>query len=115
LIGTVSPSRRLTSRVDASGEVWVYWQCGVRVDLSRVRNVSAGGMFLELNKPLAKGQTAKLHFLVPEGAIQANAEVRYAFPGQGLGLKFIAVEKECGPKLAEMLRRLRAMQRAANK
>ena len=112
MIGTLSPSRRLTSRVDAGGEVWVYWQCGVRTDISRVRNVSAGGMFLELQKPLAKGLTTNLHFLVQEGAIRANAEVRYTLPGTGLGLKFTAVEKECGPKLAGLLTRLRGIQRA---
>jgi hypothetical protein len=91
----------------------VYWQCGVRVDISRVRNVSAGGMFLELQKPLAKGVKTNLHFLVQEGAIRANAEVRYVVAGEGLGLKFTAIEKECGPKLAELLTRLRRMQRAA--
>ena len=113
LVGGVSHTRRLTTRVEAGGEVWVYWQCGVRVDISRVRNVSAGGMFLELQKPLAKGVKTNLHFLVQEGAIRANAEVRYVVAGEGLGLKFTAIEKECGPKLAELLTRLRRMQRAA--
>jgi hypothetical protein len=113
-MGMVPPSRRLTSRVEAGGEVWVYWQCGLRVDVSRVRNVSAGGMFLELQKPLAKGLTTNLHFLVQEGGIRANAEVRYVLPGEGLGLKFTAVEKECGPKLAELLTRLRRAKRAKN-
>ena len=84
------------------------------MDVSRVRNVSAGGMFLELKKPLVKGQTTNLHFLVQEGPIRANAEVRYTLPGEGLGLKFTAIEKECGPQLAELLTRLRRMQRAKN-
>ena len=80
--------------------------------MSKVRNVSAGGMFLELQKPLAKGLTTHLHFLVQEGAIRANAQIRYVLPGEGLGLRFIGVEKECGPKLAELLTRLRGVQRA---
>ena len=111
--GIVSASRRLTSRIEASGEVWVYWQCGLRADLSRVRNLSAGGMFLELRQPLAKGLTTVLHFLVQEGPIRANAEVRYAVPDDGLGLKFTAVERDCGPQLAELLARLRGIQRGA--
>jgi len=69
-------------------------------------------MFLEFEKPLAKGQTTSLHFLVREGPIRANAEVRYTVPGEGLGLKFTAIEKECGPQLAELLRRLRGIKRA---
>jgi hypothetical protein len=81
------------------------------VDISRVRNVSAGGMFLELDKPIAKGLTTSIHFLVQEGGIRANAEVRYVMPGKGLGLKFTAIEKEYGPKLAELLTRLRRTKR----
>lgn len=114
MIGTVSPSRRFTSRVETNGEVWVYWQCGMRVDVSRVRNVSAGGMFLESEKPLPTGQRANLHFLVQEGSIRADAEVRRSMPGEGLGLKFVAVEKECGPHLAELLARLHSIKRERN-
>jgi len=86
----------------------------MRVDVSRVRNVSAGGMFLESEKPLPKGQTANLHFLVQEGSIRADAEVRRSMPGEGLGLKFVAVEKECVRHLAELLARLRSVQRDRN-
>jgi len=60
------------------------------------------------------GLTANLHFLVREGPIRANAEVRYTVPGEGLGLKFTGIEKECGPQLAELLTRLRAIQRSTN-
>lgn len=114
MIGAAPPTRRFTSRVETNGDVWVYWQCGPRVDVSRVRNVSVGGMFLESEKPLPKGQTANLHFLVQEGSIRADAEVRRSVPGEGLGLKFVAVEKECGQNLAELLTRLRTTQRDKN-
>jgi len=70
-------------------------------------------MFLELQKPIANGLAATLHFLVQEGPIRANAVVRYNLPNEGLGLKFTAIEKECGPQLAELLTRLRGIQRAA--
>ena len=69
-------------------------------------------MFLEFERPLARGLTANLHFLVREGPIRANAEVRYTVPGEGLGLKFTGIEKECGPQLAVLLRRLRGIKRA---
>jgi len=68
-------------------------------------------LFLEFERPLAKGLAANLHFLVSEGPIRASAEVRYTVPGEGLGLKFTAIEKECGPQLAELLRRLRGIKR----
>ena len=110
----LSPCRRLTTRVETGGEVWAYWQCGRRVDVSRVRNVSAGGMFLEIEQPIAKGQTANLHFLVPEGAIQVDAVVRRFTPGEGLGMKLVAIEKECGQHFAELLTRLRNIERSRN-
>ena len=114
MINVVSPCRRLTTRVETGGDVWAYWQCGCRVDVSRVRNVSAGGMFLEIEQPLAKGQTANLHFLVQEGAIQVDAVVRRFTPGEGLGLKFVAIEKETGRHFAELLTRLRSNGRSRN-
>ena len=114
MINDVAPCRRLTTRVETGGEVWAYWQCGQRVDVSRVRNVSPAGMFLEIEQPLAKGQTANLHFLVQEGAIQVNAVVRRLIPGEGLGMKFVAIEKECGQHFAELLTRLRAVERSRN-
>jgi len=113
-MNAMPPCRRLTTRVETCGEVWAYWQCGRRVDVSRVRNVSAGGMFLEIEQPLAKGQTANLHFLVQEGAIQVDAVVRRFTPGEGLGMKFTAIEKESGQHFAELLTRLRSVKRTRN-
>lgn len=114
MINVVSPCRRLTTRVETGGEVWAYWQCVLRVDVSRVRNVSAGGMFLEIEQPLEKGQTANLHFLVQEGAIRVDAVVRRFTPGEGLGMKFVAIERECGQHFAELLTRLRSIERSRN-
>lgn len=114
MINDVSPCRRRTTRVETGGEVWAYWQCGLRVDVSRVRNVSTGGMFLEIEQPLAKGQTANLHFLVQEGAIQVDAVVRRSTPGEGLGMKLVAIEKESGQHFAELLTRLRSIERSRN-
>ncbi|GAC1630135.1 MAG: hypothetical protein NVS9B14_00370 [Candidatus Acidiferrum sp.] len=114
MIRVASPSRRLTTRVATNGDVWVYWQCGVRADVSRVRDISAGGMFLELDEPLAKGEKPDLHFLVQEGSIRAQTEVRRFTLGDGLGLKFLAIERECGHQLTELLARLRVIQRSTS-
>jgi len=104
-----SPSRRLTSRVEAATEVWVYWECSYRKDVSRVRNVGMGGLFLETPHRFAEGLTAKLHFLVDEGQIRAEAAVRHATPGKGLGMRFTAVHQQDGAQLAALLNRLRSV------
>jgi hypothetical protein len=51
---------------------------------------------------------AKLHFLVDEGQIRAEAAVQHAAPGKGLGLRFTAVHQQDRPQLAALLTRLRS-------
>jgi hypothetical protein len=104
-----APSRRLTSRVEASGEVWVYWQCNGRDDVSRVRDMSWGGLFLETEKPRTPGVQAKLHFLVSDGPIRADGVVQRAVPGSGMGLKFLSVSEKDRPQLAALINRLRRL------
>ncbi|HUC52515.1 MAG TPA: PilZ domain-containing protein [Candidatus Cybelea sp.] len=110
-----SPSRRLTSRVSVPGDVWVYWQCQGREDVSSVRDMSVGGLFIETAEPKAEGVLTRLHFLVQEGQIRADAVVRHAKTGVGLGLKFVALNEQDGPKLAALLTRLRAAQHSLKK
>jgi len=50
-----------------------------------------------------------LHFLVQEGEIRADAVVRHARSGLGLGLKFTALGEQDRPKLAALVTRLRGI------
>jgi hypothetical protein len=102
----VSPSRRRYLRFDTPESVSVYWSCGGRDDTSRVRNLSLGGLFIETREPGLLGAKTKLDFLVQEGQIRAEAVVRHASPGRGLGLKFTAVTDKDRPHLAALLNRL---------
>jgi hypothetical protein len=101
------PTRRLTSRVETPEGVWVYWQCHGREDVSSVRDMSLGGMFLKTPKSKPVGAPVKLHFLVQEGQIRADAVVRHVESGTGLGLKFMALSDEDRPRLAALMARLR--------
>ena len=104
---TVSPSRRLKSRIETLGGVWVYWRCGERDDTSRVLNLGVGGLFIETRKPTVVGTNTKLEFLVQEGQIRAEAVVQHVRAGHGLGLKFTALSEGDCPRLAALLSRLR--------
>lgn len=88
--------------------MWVYWECNHRKDVSRVRNVGMGGLFLETRQPLPKGLKTKLHFLVNEGQIRAEAAVQHATAGKGLGMRFTAIHQQDRAQLAALLTRLRA-------
>jgi hypothetical protein len=100
------PSRRFNSRIAMTQEVWVCWHCNGGDDVSRVRDMSLGGLFLETVTQRSVGTPAKIDFLVSEGQIRADAIVRHALPGSGLGLKFTALTDQDRPKFAALLRRL---------
>jgi hypothetical protein len=105
-----SPSRRFTARVHTPGDVWVCWKCQGRDDISLVRNMSMGGLFIETPQPRPTGTVTRLDFLVAEGQIRADAIVRHAKSGSGLGLKFTALNEQDRPKLAALITRLRQTQ-----
>jgi PilZ domain len=104
------PSRRFTTRVPAPGDVWVYWECLGRDDVSLVRNMSMGGLFIETRQPQPSGTLTRLDFLVAEGQIRADAVVCHCTAGAGLGLKFTALNEKDRPKLAALIGRLRRTQ-----
>jgi hypothetical protein len=66
-----------------------------------------GGLSIETDTPTVTGMSAQLHFLVQEGQIRADAVVRHAEPGRGVGLRFTAVRNEDRQRLAELMKRLR--------
>ena len=102
-------SRRMTSRIETMGDVWVYWRCEGMDDVSRVCDLSVGGLFVSTPVPPPVGSKAKLDFLVQEGQIRAEAVVRYHVPGGGLGLKFTAIPDRDCPQLVALLNRIRTL------
>ena len=101
-------SRRLSSRVAIPDGVWAYWRCGGVEDISRISDLSIGGLFLSTLIPQTVGVKAQLDFLVQEGNIRVEAEVRHLVPSGGLGLKFIAVSDPDCPNLIALLKRIRS-------
>jgi hypothetical protein len=99
----------MTFRIATTGDVWVYWRCQGMDDVSRVCDLSPGGLFLSTPVPPPVGAKARLDFLVQEGQIRAEAIVRHLVPGGGLGLKFTAItDKDC-PQLVALLNRIRTL------
>ena len=102
-------SRRLRSRVVIPDGVWAYWRCGGAEDISRISDLSVGGLFLSTLIPQTVGVKAQLDFLVQEGNIRVEAEVRHLVPSCGLGLKFIAISDQDRPNLVALLNRIRSV------
>jgi hypothetical protein len=95
-------------RLPATRDVWVYWECGAIGDVSHVRDLSTGGIFIETKWRRTIGDRVRVHFLVQEGQISLDSVVAQAWPSQGLGLKFQMVATKDVSKLTALLDRVRA-------
>ena len=104
-------SRRQSSRIDTAGDGWAYWRCDGIEDVSRVSDLSVGGLFLSTSIPRRVGVKAEIDFLVQEGQIRAKAVVRHVKLGSGLGLRFTALTEEDGPRLTTLMTRLHSLSR----
>ena len=107
-------SRRRTLRVDTLDTVVgvsVYWRCHGLDDVSPVRDLSFGGLFIETALALPVGAAVTIDFLVPDGPISADAVVRHVKPTGGLGLKYTAMPETDRRRLGKLLTRLRHLSR----
>ena len=68
--------------------------------------MSVGGLFIHTLKVCPVDAAVKLNFLVEDGAITAEATVRYVKAGSGLGLQFKSVRSEDQVRFATMIKRL---------
>ena len=100
------PLRRLNSRVETPEGVWILWSCDGCNEISQVRDLSLGGLFVETASPRAVGALTALDFLVQEGPIRADAVVRHLNPGHGVGLQFITMRDRDRSHMATLLNRL---------
>ena len=65
-------SRRMTSRFETMGDVWVYWRCQGTDDVSRVCDLGLGGLCLSTPASPPLGAKANVGFLVREGQTGLN-------------------------------------------
>lgn len=100
-------SRRATPRAEVNEGVYVLWNFRGREDLSRVRDLGVGGLFIETRGLKDLGAPVKVYFLVREGQIRADAVLRHVEPGQGLGLKFTAINDQDGQRFEALMKRVR--------
>lgn len=98
------PGRRLTSRVTAVGS-WVCWTCQNHDRLSRVINLSLGGLLIEASSAIPVGETVFVSLHTQEGEIVGDAAVRHAEPLNSLGLQFTTMSDENRLRLAAVMAR----------
>lgn len=97
---------RRNPRTEVSAGIWVSWQTTGRSTVSRVRDLSVGGVFVSTPVPPPVGTTVKLLFVLPEGEVRVEGVVRYAESKKGMGIEFLRMGAGDGARFRELLRRL---------
>lgn len=82
------------------------WYGGGDSQVSRVRTLGSGGLFLSADQVRPIGTSLTLLFEVPGGFVQAEAVVRNVSPGAGMGVEFTNVGPQARVLLDDLLKRL---------
>jgi hypothetical protein len=99
---------RRNPRTEVSKGIWVSWQItrAKAGTVSRVRDLSIGGVFVSTTAPPPVGTTVRLLFALPEGEVRIEGVVRYADSKKGMGIEFTRMSTADGARFRELLRRL---------
>ncbi len=102
---TPSEARR-HQRISLPKGMSVTWYGGGQQQVSRVKTLSMGGLFLCGSITQRVGTDLTLVFEVPGGVILAEAVVRNIVPGEGMGVEFTKMNPQSRALLEELLKRL---------
>ncbi len=101
-----SKADRRHQRIATPKGVWVAWQDGKQQNVSRVRDLNVGGLFISTPTPLALGSTVTILLSVPEGEIRSRATVRNIIPGEGMGVQFTEITQQDQERVDKLVTRL---------
>lgn len=82
------------------------WYGNGQQQVSRVKTLSMGGLFLCGSVTLRVGADLTLVFEVPGGMVLADAVVRNNVPGEGMGVEFTKINPQSQALLEALLARL---------
>jgi Tfp pilus assembly protein PilZ len=97
---------RRYQRIATPKGVWVAWQDGNQQNVSRVRDLNAGGLFIATPAPLAVGSAITVLLSVPEGEIRSRATVRNVIAGEGMGVQFTQISQQDAARVEQLITRL---------
>jgi hypothetical protein len=97
---------RRHERISLPNGMSVAWYGGGDQQVSRVKTLGMGGVFLSGPRVRPVGTSLRLVFQVPGGMVQAEAIVRSVLPGEGMGVEFTNVNPQDQVLLERLLKRL---------
>jgi PilZ domain len=98
--------KRRYQRIATPTGIWVAWQHGKKQEVSRVRDLNVGGMFVTTPTAPPKGATVQILLSVPEGEIKSQAAVRNVTPAEGMGVEFKDMSQHDAARLEKLVTRL---------
>ncbi len=106
MTGKDTQEKRRYHRAELPKGLWVAWQGSGQRFVSRVSNLSLGGVFIPTPEPPPVGTVVKLFFEVPGGEARARAVVRRTLPGRGMGVEFTNMGYQDRARLQQLLKEL---------
>jgi hypothetical protein len=102
---TLSVTRR-HQRISLPNGMLVAWHGGGDQQVSRVKTLGMGGVFLSGSRVRPVGTSLTLVFQIPGGIIQTEGIVRNVSPEEGMGVEFIKMNPQDRVLLEQLLKRL---------
>ena len=103
-----SRENRQNPRIEVAKGVWVAWRTDGSPSVSRIHDLSLGGVFISTETPLPRDSVVHLLFSLPEGELRMEGAVRFSSVGKGMGIEFTRMGAADRARLQELIRRLRA-------
>src|SRR3984885_9017172 len=97
---------RRNQRVATPKGVWGAWQNEKHQNVSRVRDLNVGGVFIPTPTPLPVSTVLPVLLSVPEGEIRGRTTVRNIVPAEGMGVQFTEITAENQERLDRLAGRL---------
>ena len=101
-----SHAARRRQRISLPKGMTVTWNGGGQQQVSRVKTLGIGGLFLCGSITLRVDTDLTLVFEVPGGMVMAEAVVRNSVPGEGMGVEFTKMNSQSRVLLEGLLTRL---------
>lgn len=103
----LAKSKRRYDRIPTPKGLWVAWQHNTnQQNVSRVRDLNVGGMFVATPIPVPTGAVIQILLSVPEGEIRSQAVVRNVTPGEGIGVEFKDMSAQDADRIEKLVTRL---------
>ena len=107
--------KRRYPRGKAPKSALVAWKSGEVREVSHVRTIALGGLFIQTKNTVKKGSMLQMLIVTPKGHVRVRSTVRNVVVGEGMGVAIMAMDPEDRAKLDVWLKQLAEMEDSATK